>query len=280
MFWIFTDDETENTEKGDTSVNQEQESAGIVQKPFAAASEAASENESDVANQEAEQSAANQETEQSPAISDIASQETESISLSHEMEESSSNQDTAISRTPSRIIPSLNLPNILSGIQSTKGQSRSMYDSETSLFSDSEIASPRKRRRHSSLSSSVSVRSDISRSSVLSFPGFLESPKHLKSNQNAKTWPSIDKALSSRNVTGEVLENLEKRDQPRTAERDVFERFVPDTNFTDIFSKPPSLFRSPVSASISPLNSQGRSPKLKLSMSPSKVRKKGYQPGF
>lgn len=99
------------------------------------------------------------------------------------------------------------------GINIDRSPSVGTYDSDRSLFSDSDISSPRKRKRHSSECSTNSVRSTLSKASVTSFAGFLSSPK------------------SSKNFT------------------------IPKI--------------------------QGHSPKLKLSVSPSKIKKKkAYQPGF
>ena len=257
-----------------TELNEELEPVGIEQELLAGENES----DSDSANQTTEQSATNQE-----AMS-LTNQKAEQLPTNQELERSPTNQEagdtllgqevedseTAISNTP-HITPSLNIPNILSQITSFNGHS----NSDRSLFSDSEIASgsPRKRRRHLSQSSSVSLRSDISRASVQSFPGFLESPKHLKSSRNFQASPSSKTMNFSQE--GELLDNSEAG----SAESGIHERFSPDPDFTDIFPQTPSLFRSPVSASVIPLT-QNRSPIGKLSMSPAKVRKKGYQPGF
>ena len=256
-------------------LNEELEHSGI--EPELLAGEY--ESDSDSANQTTEQSATNQEANLS-----LSNQIAEQLLTNQELERSPTHQEagdtllgqevedseTAISNTL-HITPSLNIPNILSQITSFNGHS----SSDRSLFSDSEIASgsPRKQRRHLSQSSSVSLRSDISRASVQSFPGFLESPKHLKSSRNFQASPSSKTMNFSQE--GELLENSEAG----SAESGIHERFSPDPDFTGIFSQTPSLFRSPVGASVIPLT-QNRSPIGKLSMSPAKVRKKGFQPGF
>ena len=243
----------------DTQLNKEPES--VMQSSLADENDSDSDTtnqttEHPVTNEDANISLTNQNAEQIPA-----NQETEDSML---CQDSSSNQNSALSNTP-RITPSVNIPNILTQITTSKDHS----NSDRSLFSDSEIVSgsPRKRRRRSSQSSSVSMRSDISRASLQSFPGFLESPKHLKSSQNFKASSSSQ----SINISQErdVLENPDDR----TSESEVH-----DNEFTDIFSGTSSLFRTPVKTYVIPLT-QNMSQVGKASVS-AKVRKKVYKPGF
>ena len=139
--------------------------------------------------------------------------------LSSDSANSQSEHETEITRTSCALTAGDKPRSLSLGINIDRSPSVGMYDSDRSLFSDSEISSPRKRKRHSSEYSVNSVRSTLSKASVTSFPGFLSSPGFLS--------------------------------PPKSSQ-----------NFTS-----PKI--------------QGHSPKLKLSVSPSKIKKKkAYQPGF
>ena len=158
-----------------------------------------------------------------------------------------------------------------------------------------------KRKRHSSERSSSSVKSHLSMASTVSSPGFLTSPKYLRPCQRTSLSPSAEvvpdnpfkKQLSFYSEKDVHSESLDKNSKSVESDKSARLEF-PGTEFSvNLFAESQSLFSSPVRDRLygvvssprkyqgSPINYQGNTPKLKRSLSSSKVRKKSmHQPGF